>query len=85
MHRRQFLESSGQAGGALVFAAFRQSQSSWNGFIANHDQWLMRVESADDLTRVKGSGKVVLLGLQDSTHFRLMSTSFTASASACHN
>ncbi|MBL8191890.1 MAG: membrane dipeptidase [Acidobacteria bacterium] len=45
--------------------------ASWNSFIANHDQWLMRVDSADDLNRVKASGKVgVLIGVQNSEHFR---------------
>ena len=45
--------------------------ASWNGFLAAHDQHLMRVDSAADLERVKGSGKIgVLLGLQNSEHFR---------------
>jgi membrane dipeptidase len=45
--------------------------SSWNGFLANHDRWLMRVDSAEDLDRLKSSGKVgVILGVQNSEHFR---------------
>ncbi len=45
--------------------------ASWNGFLANHDELLMRIDSAEDLTRVKTSGKVgVLLGVQNSAHFR---------------
>lgn len=45
--------------------------ASWNGFLAAHDQHLMRVDSAADLERVKSSGKIgVLLGLQNSEHFR---------------
>ncbi|HXG65929.1 MAG TPA: membrane dipeptidase [Blastocatellia bacterium] len=45
--------------------------ASWNGFIATHDQYFMRVDSAADLDRVKSSGKVgVLLGLQNSDQFR---------------
>jgi membrane dipeptidase len=45
--------------------------ASWNGFIANADEQFMRVDSAADLTRVKKSGKLgVLLGLQNSAHFR---------------
>lgn len=45
--------------------------ASWNSFLANHDQWLMRVDSPADLVRVKKSGKVgVLLGVQNSEHFR---------------
>lgn len=43
----------------------------WNGFIANHDEHFMRVDSAADLDRVKKSGKLgVLLGLQNSAQFR---------------
>jgi membrane dipeptidase len=44
---------------------------AWNGFIANHDEHFMRIDSASDLDRVKRSGKVgILLGLQNSDHFR---------------
>jgi membrane dipeptidase len=43
----------------------------WNGFIANHDQSFMRIDSAADFDRVKGSGKIgILLGLQNSDHFK---------------
>jgi membrane dipeptidase len=50
---------------ALTFFA------AWNGFIATHDNYFMRVDSADDLNRVKSSGKVgIVLGLQNSDHFR---------------
>jgi membrane dipeptidase len=67
-----FHPAVGFAGAASAAFDFRlRTDASWNGFIATHDQWLMRVDSADDITRVKGSGKVgVLLGSQDSTHFR---------------
>ncbi len=45
--------------------------AAWNGFIANHDQHLMRVDSSADLARVKKSGKLgILLGLQNSDQFR---------------
>jgi membrane dipeptidase len=45
--------------------------ASWNGFIANADEYFMRIDSAADLDRVKRSGKLgVLLGLQNSAHFR---------------
>ena len=50
---------------ALQFFAF------WNGFIANHDQDFMRIDSSDDFAQVKKSGKLgVLLGLQNSDQFR---------------
>lgn len=45
--------------------------ASWNGFIADHDQSFMRIDSAADLGRVKDSGKIgILLGLQNSEQFR---------------
>ena len=45
--------------------------ASWNGFLSNHDQHLMRVDSVADLDRLKGSGKIgVLLGVQNSAHFQ---------------
>jgi membrane dipeptidase len=45
--------------------------ASWNAFIANGDDQFMRIDSAADLKRVKQSGKIgVLLGLQNSDHFR---------------
>ncbi len=50
---------------ALQFFAF------WNGFIANHDQDFMRIDSPNDFAQVKKSGKLgVILGLQNSDQFR---------------
>ncbi|MEW6207173.1 MAG: membrane dipeptidase [Acidobacteriota bacterium] len=58
-------------GGADAFMSGLRFISSWNSFLANHDRWFMRVDSADDLERVKSSGKVgVMLGVQNSEHFR---------------
>lgn len=43
----------------------------WNGFLANHDEHFMRIDSPADLNRVTQSGKIgILLGLQNSDHFR---------------
>ena len=45
--------------------------AAWNGFIANHDQHFMRIDSAADLNRVKTSGKIgICIGLQNSEQFR---------------
>ena len=45
--------------------------SRWNSLLAGSDTRFMRIDSAGDLARVKASGKVgVLLGLQNSEHFR---------------
>lgn len=58
-------------GGPDAYDKGLQFFASWNGFIANHDELFMRVDSAPDLQRVKKSGKVgVVLGLQNSEHFR---------------
>lgn len=58
-------------GGTDPYLSALRFISAWNGFLANHDEWLMRVDSRADLDRVKKSGKVgVLLGLQNSEHFR---------------
>jgi len=45
--------------------------AAWNSFLANHDRLFLRVDSADDLARVKAKGRVgVMLGLQNAEHFR---------------
>lgn len=45
--------------------------ASWNAFIANNDAHFIRIDSANDLDRVKKSGKLgILLGLQNSDQFR---------------
>src|SRR5688572_16426870 len=52
-------------GGADAYNQTLQFFAVWNGFLANHDQHFMRIDSAGDLERVKKSGKVgILLGLQ---------------------
>ncbi len=58
-------------GGPDAYTQTLQFFAQWNSFIANHDELLMRVDSAGDLDRVKKSGKLgVLLGLQNSDQFR---------------
>jgi len=45
--------------------------ASWNGFIASHDEHMMRIDSPSDLERVKKNGKLgVVLGVQNSDQFR---------------
>jgi len=45
--------------------------AAWNGFIASHDEHLMRIDSVSDLARVKKNGKLgIILGLQNSDQFR---------------
>jgi membrane dipeptidase len=58
-------------GGREAYLSTLRFISSWNGFLANHDEHLMRVDSPADLERVNLSGKVgVLLGVQNSEHFQ---------------
>ncbi len=58
-------------GGPEAYLSTLRFIASWNGFLANHDQHLLRVDSPADLERVKASGKIgVLLGVQNSEHFR---------------
>jgi membrane dipeptidase len=58
-------------GGADAYLETLKFFASWNGFIADHTEDLMRIDSARDLGRVKSSGKVgVLLGLQNSEQFK---------------
>ena len=58
-------------GGADPYGNTLRFLASWNGFLAAHDQHLMRVDSAADFDRIKSSGKIaVILGLQNSEHFR---------------
>ena len=58
-------------GGIDPYQAALYFLSGWNSFLAASGDRFMRVDDADDLQRVKRSGKVgVLIGLQDSAHFR---------------
>lgn len=58
-------------GGRDAYLSTLRFIAAWNGFLANHDQHLMRVDSVADLERVKASSKVgVLLGVQNSEHFQ---------------
>lgn len=58
-------------GGRDAYLSALRYFAGWNGFLANHDEQFMRIDSAADLDRVKRSGKVgVLLGLQNSEHFQ---------------
>jgi len=50
---------------AILWAA------AWNGLVAAHPDWFFRITTAEDLAAANGSGRIgILLGLQNSTHFR---------------
>ena len=58
-------------GGPNAYDSALQYFARWNGFIANDDDHFMRIDSVADLKRVKKSAKIgILLGLQNSEHFR---------------
>jgi membrane dipeptidase len=58
-------------GGVNAYETALTFFAQWNSFIAGSEQYFDRVDSAGDFKRVKGSGKVgVILGLQNSEHFR---------------
>lgn len=58
-------------GGPEAYDRVLRMFAAWNGFIANHDQHIMRVDSPADLNRVKTSGKIgIMIGLQNSDQFR---------------
>jgi len=58
-------------GGPNAFQQTLQFIAAWNSFLANQDQAFLRVDSASDFDRVKGSGRIgVLLGVQNAEHFR---------------
>ena len=58
-------------GGPNAYETGLQFFASWNGFIASKTDHFARVNNAADLKRIKKSGKIgVILGLQNSEHFR---------------
>jgi membrane dipeptidase len=58
-------------GGANAYESGLTFFAGWNSFIAGSTQYFDRIDSAADFKRIKGSGKVgVILGLQNSEHFR---------------
>ncbi|MDP1859778.1 MAG: membrane dipeptidase [Gemmatimonadaceae bacterium] len=45
--------------------------ADWNGFVAEHPDWFMRIDDASDFEAVKKSGKVgIMITFQNSDHFR---------------
>ena len=67
----QVFHHSFGSGGPDAYQAAINYFGAVNALIAGADQYLMRIDSAADFSRVKGSGKIgVLPGLQNSEHFR---------------
>jgi membrane dipeptidase len=63
--------ASGLGGvGSDAYTNVLRHVAAWNGFIANHDETFMRVDSAADLERLNASGKIgIIIGIQNSDHF----------------
>ena len=58
-------------GGPNAYESVLQFFASWNGFLANGQDYFMRIDSVADLKRVKQSGKLgIILGMQNSEQFR---------------
>lgn len=58
-------------GGQDAYGTAMQFFGGWNGFIASLDRYFIRIDGADDLTRVRDTGRLgILIGLQNSEHFR---------------
>lgn len=58
-------------GGPNAFQDCYDFIAQWNSFLAGNDQYFMRIDSVGDLDKVKSSGKIgIMLGIQDSEHFR---------------
>ena len=57
-------------GGAGVREASLQFFGAYNGLVAEHPEYLMRIDSAADLEKIRSSDKMgIILGLQNSDHF----------------
>ena len=58
-------------GGPDAYDSTLRFLARWNGFIAHHNDWFMRVDSPETMAKVKSSAKVgIILGIQNSEHFR---------------
>ncbi len=56
-----------------AFTAMLLWAAQWNGFLAHHTDWFLRITTPENLSEVNDSGKIgFLLGLQDSDHFRTL-------------
>ncbi|HKD07837.1 MAG TPA: membrane dipeptidase [Bryobacteraceae bacterium] len=57
--------------GADTYALTRSWFDKWNGFIAAHPDYFIRVLDADDLARARSQKKIgIILGMQDANHIR---------------
>ncbi|NNM32962.1 MAG: dipeptidase, partial [Gemmatimonadetes bacterium] len=65
-----FHPTGGGSSGRDSHENVRTYLGEWNGFIAHHPDWFVRVTDSSHLDRVNESGRIgVILGLQNSAHF----------------
>lgn len=68
-----FHDTTGDSVGDDAFTSMLHWAAQWNGFLAHHPDWFLRITTPEHLRTVNGSGKIgFLLGLQDSDHFRTL-------------
>ncbi|HSF15269.1 MAG TPA: membrane dipeptidase [Vicinamibacteria bacterium] len=68
-----FHDTTGDTSGDDAFAGALQWAAQWNGFLAHHSEWFLRITTPGHLRGLNGSGKIgFLLGLQNSDHFRTL-------------
>lgn len=68
-----FHDTTGDSAGEDSFSGMLQWAAQWNGFLAHHSDWFLRITTPEHLRKVNGSGKIgLLLGLQNSDHFRTL-------------
>ena len=54
-----------------IFAQSWRDVEGWNALIAGHPQCFLRIDTVADFARAKQAGKIgILIGLQNSSHFR---------------
>ena len=57
--------------GANSYEGMLQFMAQWNGFIASHPEWFIRVDDASDLASTRRDGRVgIMITTQNSEHFR---------------
>jgi len=58
-------------GGPNAYDSTMRFIGLWNGFIAHHADFLVRVDAPEGLDSIKASGKLgIIIGVQNSEHFR---------------
>ena len=71
LYRTSGIDVFGLGHGAGSYEEGIRYFADWNGFLAQYDQWFMRIDDDRDLERLAGSGRVgILLTFQGSDHFR---------------